>query len=62
MGGTFASVLISAIPIAKAKILASSKVPGEIAKGISSSVANVETSTDIQELSNNLHNNSSDIG
>jgi hypothetical protein len=56
MGAAFASVLIAAIPISKAKILANSKLPGEIAKSISDVAHNVETSTDIQELSEKSNN------
>jgi hypothetical protein len=51
IGGAFASVLIAAIPINKAKILAKSTVPGEVSKSIASAgMANVETSTDLMEL------------
>lgn len=52
LGTAFISLLIAAIPIAKAKILASSSLPAEVGKSISSvSVENVTTSTDIMELS-----------
>lgn len=52
MGGAFASVLIASLPIAKAKILANAKLPGELSRSISSiAPKNVEASTDIQELS-----------
>lgn len=37
LGAAFSSVLIAAIPVAKAKILAESKVSGEVAKGIACS-------------------------
>lgn len=49
LAGAFLSVLIAAIPIAKAKILANAKLPGEVSKSIAS-IRNVETSTDIQEI------------
>lgn len=39
LGSAFASVLIAAVPIAKARILAQSRVPGEIAAGIAESAA-----------------------
>jgi hypothetical protein len=50
LAGAFASVLIAAIPLAKAKVLARATLPGDLAKAVSS-VGNVEASTDIQELS-----------
>lgn len=37
MGTAFASVLIAAVPIAKARLLAMSRVPGEVARGIAAS-------------------------
>ena len=52
LAGAFASVLIAAIPVSKAKILARATLPGELAKAVSN-VGNVEASTDIQELSQN---------
>lgn len=52
LAGAFASVLIAAIPVSKAKILARATLPAELAKAVSN-VGNVETSTDIQELSQN---------
>jgi hypothetical protein len=51
IGGSFASVLIGALPLAHAKILANAKLPGELANAISNVGRSVETSTDIQELS-----------
>jgi len=53
LAGAFASVLIAAIPISKAKILARATLPGDLAKAVSSVADNVEVSTDIQELSHN---------
>lgn len=53
LAGAFLSVLIAAIPVAKAKILANAKLPGEVSKSIAS-IKNVETSTDIQELRQKL--------
>lgn len=51
MAGAFASVLIASIPIAKAKILANSKLPGELAKAIADVGLNDPgISSDIQEL------------
>jgi hypothetical protein len=50
LAGAFASVLIAALPIAKAKILANAKLPSELSKNISS-IRDVTESTDIQELS-----------
>jgi hypothetical protein len=67
LAGAFASVLIAAIPLAKAKVLARATLPGELAKSVASVANNVETSTDIQELSQNgklqpeTSNNQSDI-
>lgn len=52
LAGAFASVLIAAIPVSKAKILARATLPSELAKAVSN-VGNVEASTDIQELSQN---------
>lgn len=58
LGSAFVSVLIAAIPIAKAKILANSRLPGEVAKSIAEAgKSNVEISTDIMELSRSKHNN-----
>lgn len=51
LAGAFASVLIAAIPLAKAKILANSKLPADFAKSVASVAQAVETSTDVQELS-----------
>lgn len=53
LAGAFASVLIAAIPVSKAKILARATLPAELAKSVASVANNVEVSTDIQELSQN---------
>jgi hypothetical protein len=37
LGSAFASILIAAVPINKARILANSRVPGEVATGIAES-------------------------
>jgi hypothetical protein len=51
LAGAFASVLIAAIPIAKAKVLAKATLPGELAKSVASVGDQfVEQSTDIQEI------------
>jgi hypothetical protein len=50
LGAAFMGLLIATIPISKAKILAQSKVPGEVAKAIGDVANNVETSTDVQEI------------
>jgi hypothetical protein len=62
LGAAFASVLIAAIPISKAKILANAKLPGDIARGISEAGKSVETSTDIEELSEKQDKNSTEKG
>lgn len=52
LGGSFSLVVLAAIPIAKAKILANSKVPGEMAKSIASVTEGLQDpgmSSDIQE-------------
>jgi hypothetical protein len=50
LAGAFASVLIAAIPIAKAKVLAKATLPGELAKSVASvGDTFVEQSTDLQE-------------
>jgi hypothetical protein len=46
----FASVLIAATPIAKARLLVASQVPGDVADGIAAATE-METSTDNRELS-----------
>ena len=50
LGGAFSLVVLAAIPISKAKILANSRVPGDMARSIAS-VAEHDpgVSTDIQE-------------
>lgn len=51
LGAAFTSVLIAAIPVTKAKILAKSTLPTDLAKTIASAgCINVETSTDVQEI------------
>jgi hypothetical protein len=51
MGSAFIALLIASIPYAKAKLLAKSNVPSDVAKAISSAgLRNVETSTDLMEL------------
>ncbi len=58
LGGAFVSVLIAAIPIAKAKILADSRVQVELAQSIASAgmSPNVTASTDVYEVSqSNAH-------
>jgi hypothetical protein len=50
LGAAFMGLLIATVPISKAKILANSKVPGEVAKAIGDVANNVETSTDVEEL------------
>lgn len=52
LGGAFSLVVLAAIPIAKAKILANSRVPGEMAKSIASVTQGLEDpgqSSDIQD-------------
>jgi hypothetical protein len=41
LGSAFASVLIAAVPIAKARILAQSRVPGDVASGIAESASEI---------------------
>ena len=52
MGTVFSAVIISAVPISRARLSAQSKVMGDVSKGIASSSAE-GMSTDIQELSEN---------
>jgi hypothetical protein len=60
LAGAFASVLIAAIPIAKAKVLAKATLPGELAKSVASvGDTFVDESTDIQEITSKK---SSEIG
>lgn len=49
IAGAFASVLLAAIPISKAKILSESKFPTGMAEGIEGLIKNVTTSSDVQE-------------
>lgn len=61
LAGAFASVLIAAIPIAKAKVLAKATLPGELAKSVASvGDTFVDQSTDIQEITSKTSNK--DIG
>lgn len=51
LGGSFMGVLISAIPLAKAKVLAKSTLPSDFAKSIASvAPKSVDQSTDVQEI------------
>lgn len=50
LGSAFALVVLAAIPIAKTKILANSRVPGDVGRSIASVSRGMESSTDIQEM------------
>jgi len=50
LGGAFASVLLAAVPIAKAKIMANATLPSNLAKDIGDAGHVIETSTDISEI------------
>lgn len=52
LAGAFASVLIAAVPLAKAKILANATLPSELSKSIAEIADNVEGSTDLTEFIN----------
>jgi hypothetical protein len=49
LSAAYISVMIGSIPIARAKILAESKVPGEVARAVAS-ITNVERSSDMSEV------------
>jgi len=50
LGTTFAATLISAVPIAKSRLLANSRMVGDVAHGVASA-SEEAMSTDIYELS-----------
>lgn len=62
LGAAFMGLLITGVPIAKAKILARSSLPSDIAKGIASAGQNVTASTDISELWQKEQNNNETVG
>jgi hypothetical protein len=55
LAGAFSLIVLAAIPLAKTKVLADAKLPGEMAKNVGDAAKGItiiptETSTDVQEL------------
>jgi len=50
LGAVFTSLLIGSLPIAKAKILSQSKLPSEVSSILAGITDNIETSTDLKEI------------
>ena len=62
LGSAFALVVLAAIPIAKTKILANSRVPGDVGRSIASVSRGMESSTDIQEMYTRTSTNNDNDG